>query len=302
MSRHHDKWYTRIFSDPRIVEELLRSFVHETFVNELDFSTIKKLNTKFIPVSERSRHADLIFEVKSHGQTAYIYLFLEFQSTVDKFMALRMGRYLFEFYQEIEKFNHGEKLNPSFPILIYNGIEPWNAPERFSELLHHSALPKAYLPEFRYFKIAINEIPKRDLVKIRNAVAAIFYIENSSIAEMTKNWNELVTLLKCVLRKDGIEIIRAIMDRIYQIHDLPSNSKTINKINDLTEVKSMLEANTKKWEDAVLERGIEKGIEKGIDIGVEKVVRKMISNNMSTTDIRKMTGLTASKINEIRKK
>ncbi len=139
-------------------------------------------------------------------------------------------------------------------------------------------------------------------IKIRNAVAVIFYIENSSIAEMTKNWNELVTLLKCVLRKDGIEIIRAIMDRIYQIHDLPSNSKTISKINDLTEVKSMLEANTKKWEDAVLERGIEKGIEKGIGIGIEKIVKKMISNTMSTADIRKMTGLTALKINEIRKR
>ncbi|HMA63989.1 MAG TPA: hypothetical protein VKO63_02280 [Chitinispirillaceae bacterium] len=30
-----------------------RSFVHEAFVDELDFSTIKKLNTKFIPVSKR---------------------------------------------------------------------------------------------------------------------------------------------------------------------------------------------------------------------------------------------------------
>ncbi len=28
MSRHHDKWYTRILGDPRIVEELLRLFVH----------------------------------------------------------------------------------------------------------------------------------------------------------------------------------------------------------------------------------------------------------------------------------
>ncbi len=69
MSRHHDKWYTRIFSDPRIVEELLRSFVHEDFVNELDFSSIKKLNTKFIPVSEKSRHADVVF--KEHKKRWY---------------------------------------------------------------------------------------------------------------------------------------------------------------------------------------------------------------------------------------
>ena len=70
MSRYHDKWYTRIFSDPHVVEDLLRSFVHEKFVDDLDFSSLKKLNTKFVPVSERSRHADVIYEVKSHGQTA----------------------------------------------------------------------------------------------------------------------------------------------------------------------------------------------------------------------------------------
>ncbi len=94
MSKKHDKWYTRIFSDPKIVEELLLSFVHEPFVKELDFSSLKKLNTKFIPASERSRHADLIFEIVSKGQTAYIYLYIEFQSTIDRFMALRMARYL----------------------------------------------------------------------------------------------------------------------------------------------------------------------------------------------------------------
>ena len=62
-------------------------------------------------------------------------------------------------------------------------------------------------------------------MKIRNAVAAIFYIENSSIAETTDNWNELIGLLKCVVKKDGIEIIRAIMDRIYQIHDISADSR-----------------------------------------------------------------------------
>jgi uncharacterized protein YlbG (UPF0298 family) len=67
MSRHHDKWYTRLFSDPRIVEELLQSFVHESFVKDLDFSSIKKLNTKFVPLSEKSRHADVVFEIKSKG-------------------------------------------------------------------------------------------------------------------------------------------------------------------------------------------------------------------------------------------
>jgi predicted transposase/invertase (TIGR01784 family) len=214
MSRYHDKWYTRIFSDPHVVEDLLRSFVHEKFVDDLDFSSLKKLNTKFVPVSERSRHADVIYEVKSHGQTAYIYLFLEFQSTVDRFMALRMARYLFEFYQEQQLLSKSELLNPPFPILIYNGNKKWDAPESFGELFHASSLPKKYLPEFRYFKIAINEIPKRELVKIRNAAAAVFYVENSTVADIARNRKELVSLLAAVLKKDGLRIVRAIVERL----------------------------------------------------------------------------------------
>ena len=130
------------------------------------------------------------------------------------------------------------------------------------------------------------------------AVPAVFYIENSSAKEMTQNWKELVSLLKAVLEKDGIDIIRAILDRIYQLHQIPASSKTIKKIEDLTGVKSMLETNTKNWEKSVLE--------KGIGIGVEKTciefVEKMSENGMSNADIRKITGLSLQKIAQIRKK
>ncbi len=111
---------------------------------------------------------------------------------------------------------------------------------------------------------------------------------------MTRNWKELVSLLKGVLEKDGIEIIRAIMDRIYEIHQLPTNSRTIQQIEDLTEVKSMLETNTKNWEKAVFEKGVEKR-----DF---EVVQKMAENGMSNTDIRKITGLSLQKIAQILKK
>ena len=49
----------------------------------------------------------------------------------------------------------------------------------------------------------------------------------------------------------------------------------------------MLETNTKKWEKAVFERGVEQGIEKK----ERELVEKMIENGLSTSDIRKITGL-----------
>ena len=54
------------------------------------------------------------------------------------------------------------------------------------------------------------------------------------------------------------------------------------------------------------ERGIEKGIERGIEKGIEQnqthTVEKMILNDMSNTDIRKITGVSLHKIEEIRKR
>jgi hypothetical protein len=76
---------------------------------------------------------------------------------------------------------------------------------------------------------------------------------------------------------------------------LPKTSRAIKNVKDLMEVSSMFEANTKKWEATILERGIERGIEqgiergigRGIEQGIEKrdleIVDKMIRNDMCPT-------------------
>lgn len=290
-----------MFSDPRVVKGLLRSFVHEKFVDDLDFSSMKKLNTKFIPVSENSRQADLVFEINLKGQTAYIYLFIEFQSTVDRFMALRMARYQFEFYQEIQTMTKSYSLSPSFSILIYNGDSRWTAPERFSELLLESSIPKEYLPEFKYFKIAINEIPKRELVKLRNAAAGVFYIENEDILSSGKNIEELVSLLNGILEKDGGDLVRALVNRIYEVSGFEGECKELERIEDLTKVGSMLELNVKRWKEKMLEEGIEKGIELGLEQGKIDSVTRLVELGMDDTFIVKATGLPIEKVQAISK-
>jgi hypothetical protein len=202
-----------------------------------------------------------------------------------------------------------------------DGLFCWRV-HRFSELVYASSIPKEYIPEFKYFKIAINEIPKRNLVKIRNAVAVAFYIENSTAEDIEKNRKVLVTLLSEVLKKDGIEIVNIIKDRLLSLQKLPVESKTISSIEDITEVLSMYETRTQQWEASVLERGKligrEEGIEKGkligheegheegIEEGIEKtlleIMEKMIRNNMSNSDIHNITGASFSKIDQLRKR
>ena len=42
MNKDHDSQYKELFSNPTLVSELLRSFVDEKFVQELDFSLFQK--------------------------------------------------------------------------------------------------------------------------------------------------------------------------------------------------------------------------------------------------------------------
>jgi predicted transposase/invertase (TIGR01784 family) len=274
MITNHDSWYKELFSDHRVVEDLLTSFVKEEFVRDLDFSSLKKLNSSFISPEFKNREADVFYEIKSRGQSTYIYLLIEFQSTVDRFMALRMGSYVFQFHQEVQRLSPSRYLQPVFPILIYNGDDPWTAPESFRSLLVKSTLPKKYLPEFRYYKIAINEIPKRELVRIRNAVSAVFYIENSSVEDIAQSRQELVEILKAVFAREGAYIINSIVQWMQTIQKIPKSAKIIKTIKDITEVVTMFETRTKKYEERVFKAGIEKGIEQGIEKGIEKGIEQ----------------------------
>ena len=63
----------------------------------------------------------------------------------------------------------------------------------------------------------------------------------------------------------------------------------------------MWETNVKKWEKEVYKSGIEKGIEQGIEQKEREITEKMIRNGISNSDIRKITGISLSKIERMRR-
>ena len=104
MANEHDKRYKKLFSNHKLVEELLTSFVDEDFVKELDYSTLERLDKSFVTDEFADKESDLIYKVNFKGEEIYIYLLLEFQSTVDRFMAYSPG--------SIELFNRNIDSNP----------------------------------------------------------------------------------------------------------------------------------------------------------------------------------------------
>lgn len=72
------------------------------------------------------------------GTPVYVYLLLEFQSTPDPWMPLRIQVYVGLLYQHLlreRSLSSRGKLPPVFPLVLYNGDTRWNVAETLRELI-----------------------------------------------------------------------------------------------------------------------------------------------------------------------
>ena len=118
----HDSGYKKLFSNRTIFRQLLETFVNQEWVHSLDFDTCETVDKSFISEHYKETASDLIYKIQFHDREVYIYILIEFQSTVDPFMALRVLNYITNFYMDFFVNNRGVKKLPAvFPIVLYNG-------------------------------------------------------------------------------------------------------------------------------------------------------------------------------------
>ncbi len=316
MSKKHnvyDSGYKKLFSNHEFLRQLLTGFVNEEWIHEIEYSTVERLDKSFVSDEFVERESDIIYKVKFKGRDVYIFILLEFQSSIDKFMSLRMLRYITELYQDLLK-NHNLKRLPSvFPLMLYNGEKRWTASEELNKLIE-SSIPDQYIPHFKYFKIAENEFSKDFLKKMKNSVAALFYTENCSGEELKKEIETVVGLIKS---EKPAEITLFINWFKHMFND---RKELVEEVQGIKEVKSMLRTSIKKIKLEAAKEGREKGLQKGFQEGIEKGIEKgilkgiikgeqkkaietakiMLNKKMNPKDISEITGLSIQEIERLK--
>ena len=110
----HDQSYKALFSHPQAVRDLLCEFVADLleggreWVQRLDFDTLEPLPTEHVGTTLRARLNDLVWRVRFADTTEgpewlHVLLMLEFQSSVEWFMALRVQVYAGRLYQSLRR-------------------------------------------------------------------------------------------------------------------------------------------------------------------------------------------------------
>ena len=263
----HDENYKRLFSFPRVVEDLLRAVVTGEWLDVADFATLTKLSAEHVSDELRRRHGDTVWRVRLGDGWLQVLVLLEFQSRDDPDMALRILEYTALLYQELrrnEALAPDGRRPPVLPIVLYNGAAPWKAALEVRELISPvgpSLSP--YQPSQRYLLLDERHVEDDDLPR-RNLMAAVVGLEQSrSLSDLVGVVDSLRELLRdprdSELRRAFGGWVRRMAEDLMQ--DRAEALPVADEPDELDEVYMTLVERVRHWPDEWIEKGLKQGLE-----------------------------------------
>jgi Putative transposase, YhgA-like/Domain of unknown function (DUF4351) len=243
----HDHGYKLLFSHVPVVADLLRGFVKEDWIQELDFDTLERVDGSYVFDDLRHRESDMVWKVRWKDRVLYIYILLEFQSTVDPFMPVRSMTYTGLLLQTLirqKTLTPAGLLPPVFMLVLYNGLGPWTTPHEIADLFEPvPAGLQVYLPRFRHFLLDENRLPDMEETE-RNLAAALFQLERSRDPEDLRRH---VSRMADDEQMDE-DFQRSVQTWLAQVV-LPARFPGVQvpEVRSLKEMHSMLEENMREW-------------------------------------------------------
>ena len=263
---HHDSSYKLIFANPEMMRDLLNGFVNEPWVADIDFSTLERFPNSYITDDLRRREDDIIWRVNIKGHTVYVYILLEFQASVDQFMAVRIMGYLALLYQDLIQSNNlaeGGKLPPVFPMVLYNGQVKWWAKRDISDFIEK--LPGGlaqYVPQLRYFLLEIGAVDESAQFALKNLAAAMMRLEKSRDPQaMLDAMSALVEWLNAPERRRLRRAFAVWIRRVLLPNRLPGVA--LPEVGTLLEIKTMLAERVIEWTQQWKDEGRQEGRQEG---------------------------------------
>ena len=240
----------------------------EEWVQGLDTESLERVNGSYVSDNIRDRHDDIVWRVKWGREWLYVYIVIEFQSTIDIYMPLRVLVYVGLLYQDLireKKLSPSGKLPPVLPVVLYNGKPRWTGPVEMSDLMEFvpGGLSR-YCPRFTFLLLDEGAYADETLKPLKNVVSALFRLENSWDPEVIM---EIVSsLLKWLSVPEQASLRRAFtvwFNRVFFASRRRANKKESPEFHELTEVHAMLAETVAEWKEEWKREGLKEGREEG---------------------------------------
>ena len=255
----------------------------------LDYASLEKVSGSYVSDDLRDRQDDIVWRIRMRpeaggpGEWLYVYLLLEFQSSNDPHMALRVLGYVALLYQDLIKSGQvkaGRRLPAVFPLVLYNGERPWSAERDVERLIEASpASLAAYRPRLRYFLLDEGRLSEASLEQPDNAVASVVRIERAASPQ------ELADLVGELARKlqspDNRELRRALtvwIGRLVLPRFSPEGQRAaIGELDDLPEVHHMISERIESWKEQLQKQALLQGRQEGLQVGQAEGLLRLLA-------------------------
>lgn len=294
IDKKHDKMFKTILSRKSEMANFLNDFLNlKEYIKE---EQLEQCPTEFITKGYKNRYTDILYKLKQIP----IYFLVEHQSSVDKDMLERIGVYVQEIMRKEKNYECG--LYPIVvPIVVYTGIQTWNAKTKFSEKQYQIKNYEKYQINWSYNLITVQDFGFKELVEKKTLFSSFMIIEKC------KNKTELIIqieeIIQTIEKKEEKKILTEIIENIIasQLGE-ETTDKILEKINNKEEM--CMSPVTKMLFDLELKsekRGEIRGERRGITKTIKRTAEKMLQKNMKIQDIEEITGLTKEEIRKIEK-
>jgi len=271
----HDNAYKLLFSFAPVVADLVRGFIREEWVQGLDLSTLETLSGRYISDGLRGRENDQVWRVR-WGEGQWVYLALEFQSTVDVYMAVRVMVYSGLLYQKLVRQRElppSGRLPPLVPVVLYNGYRPWRSAEDVADLVEVEPAGLGR-PSLRYRLLDELRLEESELPPGRNLAAALFRMERShSLRRVAGVLSDLCEWLREPEHQSLREAFAVWLTRSF----LPSRGVQVNECKELQEILKMLTQEEEEFGIDFSREWVRKGRREGVEEALQTVRRGVLA-------------------------
>ena len=274
----HDPAYKLLFSEPRMVADLLRGFVPGHWDRWLDLSTLTKASPEYVGDTLARRLGDMLWRVHFgenapapvSGGAGELLVMLEFQSSTDTAMGARLLSSIGMVHQE--RVRRGAlrgtgRLPPVLPLVFYNGESRWGAAVQVRETIAPvGGVLDGVQPRLRYRVIDAGAVGAQDPGS-ENRVSALVRLENS--ATVVELWRGLREVFERFGGPEAVGFRAGLYEWARHSPLVRRSGAELPPRRELEggEMATLLEARAREWERQWYREGRAEGIGQGVEQG-----------------------------------
>ena len=312
---HHDRYFRKAMSIPEVAKEFLQANLPNTFKNAVNYDTLRIENGSYVEESLRMQVVDTLLSAEIEGEKGYIYILCEHASTPDKWLPLRMIKYMIAILDDLKSKGpkaqepKGKRSQAPLPLIVplifYTGSQKYTSSLDFFDLFGDR---KAWAKDF-----FLNPCAMTDLSHVRDEdLTQTFYgpmarlMKHIYDRELNEHIGACLHLLDKIQGEKRLDFILASVSYIIEGRRgedferlgkvIKQNlSPSINEVVMRTIADIFREEGMEKGKSLGLQEGKSLGLQEGKSLGLQEgrreVAEKMLQRGMSYEDVSDIMNL-----------